>query len=375
MTSIIMLGHFLKLNSIFRAFRTVFRAFPDTRSTDNILDAIRSQPSKRGSDGDMPRFSKSWDPVLPPGFIASCRPMTHEWGHRTKETTESLMAASLALATDSKQNALAPLIYAPDYIFGVIVFGASHSVKIHLMGMILFRQLPNTTELNRSVINRLIHMFRQASSGFPTTPLADAGAISPTPFTLNPSTPKSNTFAAPSVMAARCAHTLTAFVALWDQRVQEFVTRDTSDTEGLGHKPRSPMHGNSDTAVKDPPHEVSPTIPSGSGGVPQQENPPIAAAISHLASNTGPSQPHSHIGDMAAQHHGASREISAIEPFADFIASSTGYSQPGNIPDWQTDVFRFHLGPGIALSHDSLLGFELLGVQALEPSSQEPWHP
>jgi len=284
------------------------------------------------------------------------------------------MAASLALATDSKQNVLAPLIYAPDYICGVIVFGASHSVKLHLMGMILFRQVPQTTELNRSVIDRLIHMFRQASSSSPTTSLTDAGAISPAPSMPNPSTPRGDTFAAPSVMAARCAHALTAFVALWDERVQELVARDTSDTEGLGHKPRSPMHADSDTATADPPHEVSPAIPSGSGSVPQQENPPIAAAISHFAGDTGSSQPQSHIGDMAAQYQGASSEVSAIEPFADFIASFTGYSQPGNITDWQTDVFGLHLDPDIALSHDSFLGFDLSGVQVLEPSSQQQ-HP
>jgi len=281
------------------------------------------------------------------------------------------MAASLALATDWKQNVLAPLIYAPDYIYGVIVFGASHSVKIHLMGMILFRQVSNTTELNRSVVDRLIHMFRQASSSSPTTSLANAGAISPAPSMPNPSTPRGDTFAAPSVMAARCAHALTAFVALWDQRVQEFVARDSSDTEGLDHKPHSTVHADSNTAAEDPPHEVSSTIPSGSGGVPQQQHPPIAATISHIASDIGSLQPHSHIGDMAAQHHNASREISAIEPFADFIASFTGYSQPGNIPDWQTDVFGLHLDPDIALSHDSLLGFDLSGVQVLEPYSQE----
>ena len=381
MTSIIMVGHFLKLNSIFRAFRTLYRAYPDSRGTHDILQDIRQdakqyenpftfQSNKEDPDHDPPSYPKSWDSVVPKGFISSYRPMTHEWGHRTKETTESFMSASLGLYSQGPDpNALAPLIYAPDYICGAIVFCASYSVKMHLMGLLLFKRVPETTELNRSVIVRLIHMFCQASPGSLAPFLAEAGGAPPASSVPNSPMP-SNAFAAPNVMAECCVHALTALVKLWDARIREVVAGDTTEAEGLDDVPSSPPHIDSETAVEISPCGTSSTIPvtCSNSDIPQQENPAIVSP--HPAGDTDPSQlhapPYPHV--MTAQRHGASSEITPIEPLADFIASFTGYSQPGDIPGVQGDMPDLPLNLDFALFHDPMLALDSLGL--LEPSLQ-----
>jgi hypothetical protein len=393
MTSIIMVGHFLKLNSIFRAFRTLFRAYPDVRGTHDILNNIRKdakqyedknpftfQPDKGDSDDDAPDYPKSWDSVPPQAFTASSRPMTHEWGHRTRETTESFMTASLALynqVTDpnlSDQRVPAPLIYAPDYICGAIVFAASYSVKMHLMGMLLFKRVPETTEVTRSVIDRLICMFRQASSGSSASPLAEAEGVSPESSTPHSSTPRSNAFATPSIMAARCAHALTALVKTWDARVQQFVSGDAATTKGVDEKPWPSMHADSDTTANNP--QRDPTPPGGDSGTPQRESPLPITSASHSAADAGSLLPHSATShppasNTTAQYPSASAETPSMEPLADFIASFTGYSQPGHIPSLQADIYGLPLNFDIVPFHDPMFPLDLSNV--FDPALQDRW--
>lgn len=288
------------------------------------------------------------------------------------------MTASLALynqATDSNlpdQRLSAPLIYAPDYICSAIVFGASYSVKMHLMGILLFRRVPETTEVTRSVIDRLICMFRQASSESSASPLAEAECASPAQPALHLSTPRSNPVATPSVMAARCAHALTALVKRWDTRVQEFVAKDTA-MEALDEELRSPVHVDSGTVANDPPRGVSPTLPDSYRGAPQQENPPpLTPATSYSATDAGPYDAISQLptSDMTAQYPSARSEIPSMEPLADFIASFTGYSQPGHIPGVQGDT-PLPLNFDIASFHDPMLSFDPSDI--FEFSAQQRW--
>lgn len=265
-----MQSHFLKINAIFRAFRTLFHTFPEFRG----ISASFRKPED--ISGYMPPLVPG-DPydhkehVAPRGrywngrtdeFTAgptehhmAVKLLVQEWGTKSKESSESLMATSLVLhrphtqcSTVAETNCY-PIAYAPDYTLFSILFGASYAVKVHTMIIFLYHEVHSGTEITRSILDRIFAMFREASPSFESS-------TSTTPPTGGPRHP----------LAYRCANALSALIKLWDARMKEMLANvpttnsDRESSSGGSPKCRTPTPANGEP--RDPGPSKSPPIAS-----------------------------------------------------------------------------------------------------------------
>ena len=230
---------------IFRAFRTLFQEFPELRSISPSFRKSRfvpgyvppRDPYDRNAPHGRPRNGKTDESN--PGLTEHHMPaklLVHEWGTKSKECTESLMATSLVLHRPYMQlpnDNFYPIAHAPDYTLLSILFGASYAVKVHTMIIFLLHEVSSGTEITRSILDRVLAMFCEASS-----PAESPAHATPSTSTLRP------TGGPHHPLASRCASALSALIKLWDARMKEMLADvPTANYDHESHSEGSPKHG------------------------------------------------------------------------------------------------------------------------------------
>ncbi|KAF8317732.1 hypothetical protein DL93DRAFT_537248 [Clavulina sp. PMI_390] len=236
LTTTVMIGHFLKLNLIFRAFRTMYRAFPDFRTVARKREDI---PENAPGDFLDPRPDRAtgpyapeheappnphlhppvpprqWSDMTPKAMEEKAGLWVHEWGLHTDNITSSFMAASLVLHRHRLQpvvpdeQMMATIAYAPDYLSCAVLFGATYTIKMSIMAMFMHRVHPDRAEVRRSIIKRITAMFSEAAGDEETS----------TSHTSQPASHLTNE------LPRQCATTLSALLRLYDARLEEYQTR------------------------------------------------------------------------------------------------------------------------------------------------------
>jgi len=228
------------------------------------------------------------------------KPLVHEWGSKSKESTESLMATSLVLhrlhahPLNMVETNFYPITYAPDYTLFSILFGASYTVKVQTMMIFLTREASSSTEITRSILDRVLAMFREASSDGSPTHATPSLSLTPTEPLNHP-------------LAYRCANALSALIKLWDARIKDmFANVPTTNTDHESSPRASPEPDVSSTPAEGEPRDSR-----------RPRSPPIASISSYKGdaalSSSAPSlttlptpYPVSHTrsgNDSEARHH------------------------------------------------------------------------
>jgi hypothetical protein len=282
---VILQSHFLKINAIFRAFRTLFQAFPEFRGISTTFHKPEDIPSYMPPlvPGDSYDHNEHLAPrghyrngrtgqssPGPTEYHVAVKQLVHEWGNKSKESSESLMATSLVLhrphaqCSNITETSVYPITYAPDYTLFSILFGASYAVKVHTMIIFLYHEVHPGTEITRSIFDRIFAMLREASPPLESS-IHDTSTIPPTGGPRHP-------------LAYRCANALSALIKLWDVRMKEMLANvPTTNSDHESSSAGSPKHNTSIPANGDP----------GDSGRPK--SPPIASLSSYRNDMMAPS--------------------------------------------------------------------------------------
>lgn len=259
-TTAIMIGHFLRVNLIFRAFMVLHRVFPGFQAsvqkkseistelageyihvqrtsehkfstTQEARDSRSPSPSPSVTGSDHPPVSQSpprrhpagssdggvnGEAAPPHSLPYTSPPIVHEWGLRLSDTTSSFLAASMLL---NRQSSPFPsLACAPDHICRAILFGATFAIKMSIMAVLVWNADLESGELTKSILERLLEMFRLA--GQQVEEDISAGEKKD----------------AANALAARCATALSAVLHRWDQVMEDLkVQRTFEHEENVAH--------------------------------------------------------------------------------------------------------------------------------------------
>ncbi|KAF8316132.1 hypothetical protein DL93DRAFT_2154934 [Clavulina sp. PMI_390] len=228
----VMTGHFLKLNLISRALRTLYRAFPDfrpgvikRRDSDDSDDESKSHRPEQ-----IPTEGRTWSEMLPPSMDEKARQWVHDWGMTTDGHASSVMTTALVLsrhrfeAVVSGEQIMKTMAYAPDYLLCAVLFGATYKMKVSL-AMALHTPANVQAQVNRSILDRVLVMLREAA-GEQTTPTSDGLADPP-----RNSQPSRLT----NILAGRCAATLSTLLRLSDARAEERKRQAQTQSRDVQH--------------------------------------------------------------------------------------------------------------------------------------------
>lgn len=183
-TTVTLQCHYLHLLLLFRAFRTIRRAFPHLTP----IIALVTKGEYRDSGGLSPHLDGNMPLPNPPSPVLRATQSVNpnnleldtdalmsraavEFARLSREAAERIMIESLTLRRHhmtqepviSGEKVLPALAYVPDYVCYALFFAPIYTVKAHILAITLLQLLSPRHETTRSLLDRQIDMFREAA--------------------------------------------------------------------------------------------------------------------------------------------------------------------------------------------------------------------